>query len=121
LIKKEARWEFWFPPVEEKNTNDDSEPVSSIVNEKESQSQLSLLEEAIDQSSVSQIEVDDLASEEPSISFKPPKSKELVIDSLNREELERVLKNLYRRSSSDYEERGVRILYLAFRMEKRTS
>ncbi len=39
-----------------------------------------------------------------------------MIESLGREELERVIKNLYRRSSSDYEERGVRILYLSLGM-----
>lgn len=46
-----------------------------------------------------------------------PASNQLVCDSnLTREELERVLKKLNRRSLLDYRERGVRILYAAFGM-----
>ncbi len=45
---------------------------------------------------------------------KPPTANQLVCGSLTRQELERNLKALERRSLLDYRERGVRILYAAF-------
>ncbi|NLE04809.1 MAG: DUF4011 domain-containing protein, partial [Crenarchaeota archaeon] len=47
---------------------------------------------------------------------EPPTSNQLVCNDLNRRELESILKNLHRRSLSDYRERGVRILHLSFGM-----
>lgn len=41
---------------------------------------------------------------------------QLVCEGNNRNEIERILKNLHRRSLSDYRERGVRILHAAFGM-----
>ncbi|MFZ5898011.1 MAG: DUF3320 domain-containing protein [Bacillota bacterium] len=46
--------------------------------------------------------------------FSQPAEHELVIKGLTREELQRKLKTLYRRATTDYRERGVRILYAAF-------
>ena len=45
-----------------------------------------------------------------------PTSKQLVCGEISRADLEKVLKNLQRRSLSDYRERGVRILHAAFGM-----
>ena len=45
-----------------------------------------------------------------------PTTNQLVCDGVAREELERMLKKLNRRSLLDYRERGVRILYAAFGM-----
>ncbi len=45
-----------------------------------------------------------------------PASNQLVCEGLSRTNLERVLKNLHRRSLLDYRERGVRILHAAFGM-----
>ncbi len=45
---------------------------------------------------------------------KKPGPNQLVNENLKRIDLERVLKNLQRRSLLDYRERGVRILYAAF-------
>lgn len=39
---------------------------------------------------------------------------QLFCDGQSRDRLERVLKNLYRRATADYQERGVRILYVVF-------
>ena len=54
-----------------------------------------------------------------------PTANQLVCEGLSRTDLERVLKNLHRRSLLDYRERGVRILHAAFGMlvwkEKETS
>src|SRR3990172_13107479 len=116
LVMKEAEWEFWLPPAEEKDIDEDSPPGSSLLSEKELEPQLqSPLEEEITVQEP-QIEVDDLALEEPSTSIRPPKGNELVIEDLSREELEKILINLYIHSISNYEERGVRILYLALGM-----
>ncbi len=45
---------------------------------------------------------------------KKPGPHQLVNENLKRADLERILKNLQRRSLLDYRERGVRILYAAF-------
>lgn len=44
------------------------------------------------------------------------RQNQLVCLGRSREELERILKNLYRRATADYQERGVRILYVVFGM-----
>ena len=46
----------------------------------------------------------------------PPTANQLVSEGMSRTDLDRVLKNLNRRSLSDYRERGVRILHAAFGM-----
>ena len=43
-----------------------------------------------------------------------PKQDELVCSGGTRTTLERTLKNIFRKAHTDYQERGVRILYLAF-------
>jgi hypothetical protein len=54
-----------------------------------------------------------------------PTANQLVCEGISRADLEKVLKNLHRRSLLDYRERGVRILHAAFGMlvwnEKETS
>jgi hypothetical protein len=45
-----------------------------------------------------------------------PTAKQLVCEETSRTDLEKILKNLHRRSLSDYRERGVRILHIAFGM-----
>jgi hypothetical protein len=54
-----------------------------------------------------------------------PAANQLVCEGTSRADLEKVLKNLHRRSLLDYRERGVRILHVAFGMlvwkEKETS
>ncbi|MBI2487566.1 MAG: DUF4011 domain-containing protein [Deltaproteobacteria bacterium] len=113
LVIKEANWEFWFPPSEEKDTDEDSilDPSNPSEKGQESQSQSIFPEqEATFKEPI--VEVYDLVPKKPSTSSKPIRINELVIEGLGREELEKVIKNLYRRSSSDYEERGVRISIL---------
>jgi len=54
-----------------------------------------------------------------------PAANQLVCNGMGKADLEKVLKNLYRRSLLDYRERGVRILHVSFGMlvwkEKETS
>lgn len=45
---------------------------------------------------------------------KRPLAHDLVVDSQDSDQLRRTLTNLYRKSRTDYEERGVRILHVAF-------
>lgn len=49
-------------------------------------------------------------------SKKGPKVDEVVCGQLEPKTLEKILKNLYRRAREEYEERGVRVLHLAFGM-----
>lgn len=46
----------------------------------------------------------------------PPTTNQLVCEGISRKDLEGILKNLHRRSLSDYRERGIRILHAAFGM-----
>ncbi|MBI3946754.1 MAG: DUF3320 domain-containing protein [Armatimonadetes bacterium] len=46
----------------------------------------------------------------------PTRQDEIVFEGGGRKDLERVLRNLYRRSRTDYQERGVRILHVAVGM-----
>jgi len=117
LVIKEAKWEFWFPPKEEEEANQDSIPGATISSNQEQESQFSILLPKLETNRETINSGDVHSPEKTSINkSKSPKSNELVIEGLSREELEKVIKNLYRRSSSDYEERGVRILYLALGM-----
>jgi hypothetical protein len=43
-----------------------------------------------------------------------PSANQLLCESINKNDLEKILKNLHRRSLSDYRERGVRILHATF-------
>ena len=52
----------------------------------------------------------------PVLENHPPTANQMVCEGTSRTELERILKNLNRRSLSDYRERGVRILHAAFGM-----
>jgi len=45
-----------------------------------------------------------------------PKKDQLVCEGISRNEIEKILKNLHRRSLSDYRERGVRTLFASFGM-----
>jgi hypothetical protein len=45
-----------------------------------------------------------------------PEVNKLVCEGINKIDLERILKNLHKRSLSDYRERGVRVLHAAFGM-----
>ena len=61
-----------------------------------------------------QAELFDTAADQKSVGVNTPKPTELVCEEITGQKIERVLKNLYRRANSDYQERGVRILYAAF-------
>jgi hypothetical protein len=60
------------------------------------------------------IQFDDSDNNDDAVESKTHSSKQLVNKNFVRNDLERTLKNLQRRSLLDYRERGVRILYAAF-------
>jgi hypothetical protein len=85
LVLKKNRLEFWTPP-EELLTGREDQRTPSINREiPESESQTS-----------------------------KPLANQLVCEKITRADLDRILKNLHRRSLADYRERGVRILHAAF-------
>lgn len=45
---------------------------------------------------------------------KPPRKDELVCSDIGSKQLEKTLKNIYRRAHTDYQERGLRIFYAVF-------
>jgi len=48
------------------------------------------------------------------LSTNPPKDDEIVCDFSSNSELRKILKNLYRRAKTEYEERGLNIAYIFF-------
>lgn len=95
LYRKEKTWRFWLPPL----------PKADAENTNTSAS--------IHQTPENLFDIE--ASQEKEIPALPnPKSDELVCENLNRKQLDAQLKNLFRRAKTDYQERGVRILYVAF-------
>jgi hypothetical protein len=48
------------------------------------------------------------------IQSKPPRKDELVCSDIASKQLEKTLKNIYRRAHTDYQERGLRIFYAVF-------
>ncbi len=87
LVTKKRHLEFWLPPQEKLEKPDE--------NNKEE------FKNAADQASTLK-------------ELKQPKQNQLVSENFKRTDLEKILKNLQRRSLLDYRERGVRILYAAF-------
>ena len=87
LVVQEKSWKFWLPPVDQ-NKKDNMQD-NLFAN-------------------------DPLATQDPSSSRSTPKQDELVCGEVTRATLDRMLKNIFRKAHTDYQERGVRILYLAF-------
>ena len=91
LVNLEKNWEFCMPP---------DAPEAS--DESENGAQPSLLEPQEDQNSeISELDLD-------------RDTDELLTDVTEGGKLRRILRNVYRRSRTDFEERGVRILFLTF-------
>ncbi|MDR2203042.1 MAG: DUF4011 domain-containing protein [Nitrososphaerota archaeon] len=84
LVIRKKRLEFWVPPVEEESQIDESFDDSVVV------------------------------TKSTVVEPKKPRSNQLVSKGLDRVELESTLKSLQKRSLLDYQERGVRVLYMAF-------
>lgn len=85
-------WQFWLPPpqIEEKDSEAGSEELASLFFE-------------------------ELDEQEPVVKEMPkPAANELVCSHQNRKKLEATLKNLFRRARTDFQERGVKLLYLTF-------
>jgi len=101
LVNKKNRLEFWLPPEEAKKTETTGEPKGKRGTEAKSVEH---------EAKTIKAEVKPATLEEP----KQPRANQLVSAKLTRQEMERLLKNLERRSLLDYRERGVRILYAAF-------
>lgn len=85
LVKQEKPWKFWMPPPVEAN--------EEYRQRKKDPEEQTLPLQGISNGLVCEI---------------PGKQRP------DRKEFERIFKNLYRRSYVDYQERGVRILYVAF-------
>ncbi len=96
LVTKKNHIEFFIPPEEAKPENEKPKAKGKV--------------KAKPTPKTANPEVKAIQTEEP----KRPTANQLVSGNLSRLELERTLKNLERRSTLDYMERGVRILHAAF-------
>ncbi|MBX9770487.1 MAG: DUF4011 domain-containing protein, partial [Candidatus Obscuribacterales bacterium] len=112
LIGDEKSWLFFSPP-------DDSEE-DKFVGDSTSNTQLRISvtpSYEVDDESIKHEDIDS-KSPNPSISLDQARllrnSDELICNIREPKRLKSILRNLYRRSKADFEERGVRILYLAF-------
>jgi len=100
LVNSEAPWEFCMPPDAPDETN-------------ESESELAGTQPHSDK--VHSInEPDELGEASTQSAFSDRNSDELLTDIEDGKKLRNILRNLYRRSRTDFEERGVRILFLTF-------
>ena len=89
LVLQEKPWKFWLPPLEDEQPEDENSERKQIKSD---------LKELL--------------------KIHPPRQDDLVCNNFNRKELEKILKNLYRKAIIDYRERGIRILYITFGMMK---
>jgi hypothetical protein len=87
LVVQEKSWKFWLPPAEQDKKDNTQDEL--FANEP--------------------LETQALSSPKST-----PKQDELVCSGATRTTLERTLTNIFRKARTDYQERGVRILYLAF-------
>ncbi|MCI0455510.1 MAG: DUF3320 domain-containing protein [Gemmataceae bacterium] len=87
-------WTFWLPPAEEED-----EPVGAWSG---------------DHATTRSGDHATTAAHPLSLEHIDPKANEVVCSDLGRRQLLRILTNLYRRSAADYQERGLRVLHVAF-------
>lgn len=100
LVDSEKSWEFYMPPdAPEEKGGEESESAKDT-----SLSNPGLLDGAGN------------ALEESAADLADRDSDELLTDIKEGKKLRNILRNLYRRSRTDFEERGVRILFLTFGM-----
>ncbi len=85
LYIEERAWKFWMPPASQSDETDD---------EKGDENDRDMLF--------------------PSTVPSKPKADELVVTGQGLKKLEPRLKSIYRKARTDYQERGLRILYVAF-------
>jgi hypothetical protein len=97
LVNSEKAWEFYMPP--------DSPEAADSGNESAN------LPDAVQPSLLGNPETADSEAEG---SVPDLDSDELLTDAKDGNRLRSILRNLYRRSRTDFEERGVRILFLTF-------
>ncbi len=99
LVQSEKVWEFYMPP---------DIPDASESEDESDTAQASLLENTKFENAVA------LPEFQTEHNAPDRHSDELLTDIRDGSKLRSVLRNLYRRSRTDFEERGVRILFLAF-------
>ena len=88
LYVDEDAWSFWLPPKSQADEQAEAKEWPEIVNE-------------------TLFEID-----EPEII--EPADDELFCEVTGRKQFERILKTIFRRAHTDYQERGIRILHMAF-------
>jgi len=98
LVLQEKPWKFWMPTEEQDNRVQFQK--SLFLNEPNQKESIPF--------------PGDEKGELTAARIIPPKQDELVCGGIARTSLERILKNISRKANTDYNERGVRILYLAF-------
>ena len=114
LVVKKNRLEFYLPPEEPKAEKAEKQAMQPLRKQSKAKGKGKAKEkEAKPEAKVAK-EPTRAATVEAPEAAKRPGANQLVCGSLTRQELERNLKALERRSLLDYRERGVRILYAAF-------
>jgi hypothetical protein len=100
LVNSEEPWEFCMPPDAPDEAN-------------ESEGELALAQPHSDQGQVHN-EPEESGDSGARAASSDRHSDELLTDIEDGKKLRNILRNLYRRSRTDFEERGVRILFLTF-------
>ena len=111
LVVKKGRLEFYLPPEAAKPAKAEKGDKNASETAKSKAKGKAKAKEPEPEAKVAKQLVKAATVEEPP---KKPTANQLVCGSLTRQELERDIKLLERRSMLDYRERGVRILHAAF-------
>jgi very-short-patch-repair endonuclease len=90
IYVEEKCWRFWLPPKSEADTQEETNEWPEFTND-------------------TRFNITEIEPTEPN-------ENELVCEGIGRKQLERVLKTIYRRARTDYQERGIIILHMTFGM-----
>jgi hypothetical protein len=90
IYVEEDSWHFWLPPKSEADTQVETSEWPEFIND-------------------TLFDVTEAESTEPD-------ENELVCEGIGRKQLERILKTIFRRARTDYQERGIITLHLTFGM-----
>lgn len=117
LVIDEKPWKVYLPieqETEEAEENNENAQVETFT-----QNEPNIIAIKATEKIVSKSDIESKTSIQKK-EIEPSKADEIVTKVLVRKEIEQTLKNLYRRSRLEYQEKGIRILYITFGLLKWT-
>lgn len=109
LVVDEKAWKIYLPLEQEVAEDENTE---GIENEATNDNTVNKVPINLNKNVISKTNIENKKNT-PKV-IEKPKDDEIVTKTTIRKEIEQTLKNLYRRSQLEYQEKGIRILYIAF-------